>query len=82
MAETEFHDPERINLLADLKTALKHTVTSTVQAYLWLSDIDNLRRFVDDARRDDFAVKAVFDVIENRGKIVQKCERINFCTFS
>jgi hypothetical protein len=82
MAEAEFHDPERINLLEGLQTALKHTVSSTIRAYLWLSDIDNLRRFVDDARRDDLLVELVFEFLENRGKIVQKCECINFCTFS
>jgi hypothetical protein len=82
MAETEFRDPERTNLLEDLKAALKHTVTSTIWAFLWLIDFDNLRRFADDARRDDFAVRAVFDVIENKGKIIQKCEFINSYAFS
>jgi tetratricopeptide (TPR) repeat protein len=45
-ANTEFHDPERIKLLTDLKAVLNCNVSSTVHAHLWLSDIDELKALV------------------------------------
>jgi len=82
MAETEFHDPGRIKLLTALKEALNDNVSSTVWAYLWLSDIDKLMRLVDDAQRDPYLVQALLRITEIEGKIIQKCEFINFYTFS
>jgi hypothetical protein len=74
MAETEFHDPDRIKLLTALKKALNDNVSSTVWAYLWLSDIDKLMRLVDDAQRDPYIIQALLRITETEGKIVQKCE--------
>jgi hypothetical protein len=42
MAETEFHDPERIKQLTALKALLNYNTSSTIHAHLWLSDVDKL----------------------------------------
>ena len=48
--QMEFHDPVRIELLTALKEAIMVHVPSTVWAYLWLSDFDKLRYYVDQVR--------------------------------
>jgi hypothetical protein len=50
MADTEFDEPERIELLKTLTTALGFAVIAapTVWACLWLSDISQLRELVHD----------------------------------
>jgi hypothetical protein len=77
MAETEYRDPDRVKLLTALKEALNCNVSSTIWAFLWLSDIDKLRKLVDDAQKDKFSVHSIFWAIDNGGKIVQKCRFIN-----
>jgi len=75
MADTEFRDEERIELLEALKTALgSDTIPSqTAWACLWLSDIDRLRCLVQDAQRNRYYLIASFRDIESNTKIVQKC---------
>jgi hypothetical protein len=62
MADAEFHDPERIELLEALKTALGVDVipSPTVWACLWLSDIDRLRDNVRGAQANPFLLPAAF----------------------
>jgi hypothetical protein len=82
IANTEFHDPERIELLTELKALVQCNVTSTVHAHLWLSDIDELKALVKTAQIKPISAEAVFGVTEKLAKIVEKCEFLNFCTFS
>jgi hypothetical protein len=74
MAETEYNDPERIELLTALKEALNCNVPSIPWACLWLSDIDRLKKLVDDARRDSDLVMGYLWNVEKQQKIVQKCK--------
>ena len=48
MAEAEFDDPTRIQLLTALKENTGTTISSTAWACLWLSDVDRLRQLVND----------------------------------
>jgi len=75
MADTEFRDDERIELLKALKIALgSDTIPSqTAWACLWLSDIDRLRDLVHDAQVRGYLVMATFQNMESNEKIVQKC---------
>ena len=75
MADTEFRDEERIELLEALKTALgSDTIPSqTAWACLWLSDIDRLQGIVHNAQTARILVKAFFQNMESNSKIVQKC---------
>jgi len=75
MADTEFRDEERIELLEALKTALgSDTIPSqTAWACLWLSDIDRLRGIVHDAQANRLFLKSFFRDMESNTKIVQKC---------
>ena len=75
MADTEFRDEERIELLEALKTALESdTIPSqTAWACLWLSDIDRLRCIVHDAQMNRIFAMAFFRDMESNTKIVQKC---------
>jgi len=76
MADAEFHDPERIELLKALKTALGVDVIPypTAWACLWLSDIDRLRHLV---RQFPFFILSSFDTMERSVRIVQKCVYTN-----
>jgi hypothetical protein len=82
MAEAEFQDLTRINLLTALKAALTGNFSSTVRAYLWLCDIDILTRLVNEAQREPFFVEAALDISDIKGKSIEKCEFINFYIFS
>jgi hypothetical protein len=82
MAQTDFHDPDRIKLLTSLKEAIKDNVSSTIWAYLWLSDIEKLTELVDDAQRFPFLVQAALRNHEFERNIVRQCEFINFYIFS
>ena len=82
MAETEFHDPERIEQLTALKALLNCNVSSTIQAHLWLSDVENLRELVNIAQIRPAFVISGFQATEKEARIVQKCEFRNFYTFS
>lgn len=75
MADTEFHDEERIGLLEALKTALgSDTIPSqTAWACLWLSDIDCLRRLVHSTQAHRYILIPIFQNMERSAKIVQKC---------
>jgi hypothetical protein len=73
MADAEFDDPERMELLKALKTALRDDVPPTAWACLWLSDIDRLRHLADDAQTNSYYVMASFESMETKAKIVQKC---------
>lgn len=75
-ANTEFHDPERIKLLTDLKAVLNCNVSSTVHAHLWLSDIDELKALVDVERRKSGSAEAIFRVTDKDAKTIGKCESI------
>jgi hypothetical protein len=48
MVETEYHDTDRVKLLTALKKALNCNISSTIWAFFRLSDIDKLRKLVDD----------------------------------
>jgi hypothetical protein len=76
MADAEFHDPERIELLKALKTALGVDVirTPTAWACLWLSDIDSLRNLL---RQHPVFTLSVFENMERSVRIVQKCVYTN-----
>jgi hypothetical protein len=76
-ANTEFHDPERIKLLTDLKAVLNCNVSSTVHAHLWLSDIDELKALVDVERRKSGSAEAIFRVTDKDAKTIGKCESIS-----
>jgi len=82
MAETDFHNPDRIKLLIALKEALNDNVSSTAWAYLWLSDIDKLTILVDDAKRYPFLVQAALRNSEIERNLVRQCAFINFYIFS
>ena len=75
MADTEFRDEERIELLEALKTGLGFdTIPSqTAWACLWLSDIDCLRVLVHNAETRPYLLMASFRDMESNAKIVQKC---------
>jgi hypothetical protein len=81
-ANTEFHDPERIKLLTDLKAVLNCNVSSTVHAHLWLSDIDELKALVDVERRRSGSAEAIFRVTDKDAKTIGKCESVSVYTFS
>jgi hypothetical protein len=75
MADAEFHDPERIELLEALKTALGVDVipSPTIWACLWLSDIDRLQDFVRFAQAYPFNLLGAFRNMEQSVRMVQKC---------
>jgi hypothetical protein len=81
--EPEFHDQHRIGLLTALKAALKvvsvDKVSSVLWAHLWLSDIDMLEDLVKHNVRQ---LKPLLVHAERPAAVVQKCEFINFYTFS
>ena len=81
-ANTEFHDPERIKLLTDLKALVKRNVSSTIHAVLWLSDIDALKELVNIAQTKSSVVITLFGSTEKNAKIIEKCKFVNFYTFS
>jgi hypothetical protein len=76
MADAEFHDPERIELLEALKTALGVDVIPSLTAWacLWLSDIDRLRDLV---RQNRYLLMGYFENMEHSVRIVQKCRFTN-----
>jgi len=76
MADAEFHDPERIELLKAFKTALGVDVirTPTAWACLWLSDIDSLRNLL---RQEPYFLLGSFANMEHSVRIVQKCVYTN-----
>jgi len=76
MADAEFYDPERIELLKALKTALGVDVirTPTAWACLWLSDIDRLRDLVQER---PYYILSSFENMERSVRIVQKCVYTN-----
>jgi len=77
MADTEFDEPERIQLLNTLTTALGFDVIpATPWACLWLSDIGRLRKLVQDIQtspgyRDNFP--ATMRDMETVIKLIPKC---------
>ena len=74
MADAEFHDPERIQLLESLKTALKvDVIPPTAWACLWLSDIVRLRECVRDAQLNSYSSMASFYYLERMINVVQIC---------
>jgi hypothetical protein len=81
MAETEYDDPKRIELLTALKEALNCDVTPTIWASLWLSDIDKLKEWVDGAQKNPLIVQGSLFGYDTGGNIAQRCEFINFYTF-
>jgi hypothetical protein len=78
MADTDFHDPERISLLTTLKETLYGNVPSTVWACLWLSDIDKLRLLTQCPHLVPLALLNR-DITRN---LVLLCESITLYTFS
>ena len=82
MADTEFHDPKRIELLTALKEALQVNVPSATWACLWLSHIDKLRRWVDQVRDYPETTELALANRETHLNIVLLCEFINLYTFS
>jgi hypothetical protein len=80
MAETEYDDPKRIELLTALKEALNCDIPSTSWACLWLSDIDLLKGWVDDAQKNPYRILLSLSAVDTKGKIVQKCKFITFCS--
>jgi hypothetical protein len=76
MAETEYDDPKRIELLTALKEALNCDVSSTAWACLWLSDIDKLEGLVGEARRIPYTIRISLKGVKSEGKIVEKCKFI------
>jgi hypothetical protein len=78
MADAEFDEPQRQELLKALKTALNdEVIPSTAWACIWLSDIDRLRELVHDAQMRPFLVMATFRDMERSVKIVQTCRFTN-----
>ena len=79
MADAEFHDPERIELLEALETALgiEAIPSPTVWACLWLSDIDRLKDLVREAQAYPLSLRSSFENVERSVKLVQKCEFTN-----
>jgi hypothetical protein len=79
MMDAEFHDPERIELLQALETALGVDAipSPTAWACLWLSDMDRLRDLVRDAQERPLLLVSFFQTVELSGKLVQKCEFTN-----
>jgi hypothetical protein len=78
MADTEFHDPERMKLLEALKTVLDSDTIPypTVWACLWLSDVDCLRDIVHQAQSSHLGLNTLmstFRDMERSTKIVQQC---------
>jgi len=75
MAGTEFHDPERMELLEALKTALdSDTIPSlTAWACLWLSDIDRLRDLIRQTQASPLTMMSYFRDMEQNIRIVQQC---------
>lgn len=59
---SEFYEPERIRLLAELNDALDDdsNVLPTAWACLWLSDIDKLRKIVQLAQENSIFVVGFF----------------------
>jgi hypothetical protein len=79
MADAEFHDPERIELLEALETALgiEAIPSPTAWACLWLSDIDRLKDLVREAQAYPLSLRSSFRDVERSVKLVQKCEFTN-----
>jgi hypothetical protein len=81
MADTDFHDPDRIELLTALKKALNDdnvpSVPSTVWSYLWLSDIDRLRALAQNSQ-----LAGLLLITDSDKDIVLMCEFINLYPFS
>jgi len=82
MVDTDFYDPDRIKLLTDLKTALNMTVSSTIWACLWLSDIDKLTQLIDWAQKRPYMIRLSLTGPNIGRNIVRQCEFINIYTFS
>ena len=74
MADAEFHDPERVELLEALRTALDvDAIPPTAWACLWLSDLDRLRERLREAQTYPHSLILAFQGMESSAKIVQKC---------
>ena len=75
MAEIEFQDPRRRELLTALKDALPGfaVIGSTVRACVWLSDLDTLAELVVKVQADPNGQAMVFNNIEKDVKLVQTC---------
>jgi hypothetical protein len=94
MADAEFHDPERIELITALRKALEVNVSSTgnvspiisvtspAWAYLWLSHIDKLEFWLANAQRLPGNAHRGFLNYDETRTIVLQCEFINLYTFS
>jgi hypothetical protein len=81
MADTDFHDLERIGLLTDIQKALKKAspdgnVPSTVWSYLWLSDIDKLKTLAQNPH-----LTRLLLITGSDKDIVLMCEFIGLYTF-
>ena len=71
-----FMDPKRIALLRKLKSLFQKRVSPELWSFLWMSDIEMLRKLVQKAE-DDVAREYVFlTSILEKGKIIQHCEFI------
>jgi hypothetical protein len=81
VAETEYDDPKRIELLTALKEALNCDVTLTIWALLWLSDIDKLKKWVHRAQQESDVTHTSLIGVEITGNIVQRCEFMKFYIF-
>jgi hypothetical protein len=81
--EPEFRDQHRIDLLTALEAALKgisvDKVTSILWAHLWLSDISMLEDLVKSNMKQ---IRPLLVHTERPATVVQKCELMNFHTFS
>ena len=81
MADTDFHDLERIGLLTDIQKALKKAspdgnVPSTIWSYLWLSDIDKLKTLAQNPH-----LTRLLLITGSDKDIVLMCEFIGLYTF-
>jgi hypothetical protein len=82
MADTEFHNPERIELLTALKETLEVNVPSITWACLWFSHIDKLRLCVHQARAFPGGTLLALLNREADQNLVLLCGFINSYTFS
>jgi hypothetical protein len=74
MAEMEYDDPKRIELLTALKKAVNCNIPSTFWACLWLSDINRLEGWVDEAQRHPDLTLNTFWNNDSIQGTVQKCK--------
>jgi len=80
MAEEEFNDPQRIDLINALKSVVPVIPSSTTWACLWLSDIDKLRLCVQNAMASPKSFRLSAKAIE-AANLIPKCWFTNLIFF-